>query len=253
MKLIRFIYQDKEWYGELIDDFVALYKGDIATGLAPAGVDVALADIKLLSPVKPSKAVCVGLNYIDHIEETNAQRPDEPCIFIKPSTSVIGPGESIIRPAMSRRVDYEGELAIVISRTAKNIPEEMAAAFIFGYTCANDVTARDLQSKDGQWTRGKGFDTFLPIGPCIETDINPAALPIRTCLNGKTVQDSNTKYLLFGVEKMVSFVSQVMTLLPGDVILTGTSSGIGPMVSGDTVAVEIEGIGRLENPVIDPA
>lgn len=251
MKLIRFIYNGKECYGELSGETATLLNGDIENGFSSGEISIPLDHIKLLSPVMPSKAVCVGLNYIDHIEETGATRPEEPVIFIKPSTSVIAPGDAIVHPPITERMDYEGELAVVIGATARNVPESEAERYIFGYTCANDVTARDLQSRDGQWTRAKGFDTFLPLGPWIETDIDPSSLAIRTFLNGKTVQDSNTEHLLFKIPKIISFISSAMTLLPGDVILTGTSSGIGPMKPGDTVTVEIEGLGRLDNPIID--
>jgi 2-keto-4-pentenoate hydratase/2-oxohepta-3-ene-1,7-dioic acid hydratase in catechol pathway len=175
--------------------------------------------------------------------------PKEPLIFMKPSTSVIGPGEAIIYPKMSKRVDYEAELAIVIGKEAKKVSEERAADYILGYTCLNDVTARDLQPKDGQWTTAKGFDTFAPIGPWIVTDIDPHHLDVSSYLNGERCQHSNTKNLIFGPRQLVSFISRVMTLLPGDVIATGTPSGIGPMAVGDKIDVVIEGIGTLSNNV----
>jgi 2-keto-4-pentenoate hydratase/2-oxohepta-3-ene-1,7-dioic acid hydratase in catechol pathway len=192
----------------------------------------------------------LGLNYRDHAEELKAVVPQDPLIFLKPSTSIIGPGESIVYPKMSKRVDYEAELAIVIRRPAKAIPEEKVEDYILGYTCFNDVTARDLAPKDGQWTRAKSFDTFAPIGPWIVTDIDPNNLEISSYLNGERRQHSNTKNLIFGISKLVSFISQVMTLLPGDVIATGTPSGIGPMAVGDKVEVVVEGIGTLTNTVI---
>jgi len=198
----------------------------------------------------PSKTVCVGMNYLDHIKELGSDIPEEPVLFLKPTTAVIGPCDSIILPAISKRVDYEGELAIVIGKRARHLSEENALDCVFGYTCANDVTARDLQKKDGQWARCKGFDTFLPIGPCIETKLDAGALTIRTMLNGKVEQDSNTNQLLFKIPKLISFITECMTLEPGDVILTGTSSGVGPIASGDTVSVEIEGIGTLENTAV---
>ncbi|OXT08458.1 hypothetical protein CE561_05230 [Thermoanaerobacterium thermosaccharolyticum] len=206
-------------------------------------------DVKLLPPCEMTKAVCVGLNYGDHIEEMGDRRPDEPTLFIKPATAAIGPDDYIVIPEMSERVDYEGELAVVIKNTAKDVSEDEALNYVLGYTIANDVTARDLQSKDGQWTRAKSFDTFLPLGPWIETDLDPSNLEIKTYVNGKLKQHSNTKHLIFSVPKLVSFISHVMTLNPGDVILTGTPSGVGPLNSGDIVTIEIEGIGKLTNKV----
>jgi len=209
-----------------------------------------MEEVRLLAPCLPSKIVAIGLNYRDHAEEVKLEIPKEPVFFIKPSTSVIGPGEAIVFPKMSRRVDYEGELAIVIKKTAKSVPEEKAGDYILGYTCLNDVTARDLQPKNGQWTLSKGFDTFAPIGPWIATDIDPSQLEISTFLNGERRQHSNTRNLIFGCKALVSYVSQVMTLLPGDVIATGTSSGIGEMAVGDRVDVVIEGIGTLSNTIV---
>jgi 2-keto-4-pentenoate hydratase/2-oxohepta-3-ene-1,7-dioic acid hydratase in catechol pathway len=184
-----------------------------------------IEEVRLLAPSLPSKIVAIGLNYRDHAEEVKLEIPKEPVFFIKPSTSVIGPGEAIVFPKMSRRVDYEGELAIVIKKTAKSVPEEKAGDYILGYTCLNDVTARDLQPKNGQWTLSKGFDTFAPIGPWIVTDIDPSQLEISTFLNGERRQHSNTRNLIFGCKSLLSYVSPGVTLLPGDVIATGTSSG----------------------------
>jgi 2-keto-4-pentenoate hydratase/2-oxohepta-3-ene-1,7-dioic acid hydratase in catechol pathway len=178
--------------------------------------------------------------------------PPEPIIFLKPSTAVCGPGDPIFRPtAISERVDFEGELAVVIGRLCNQVPAEMAASVIFGYTCANDVTARDLQARDGQWTRAKGFDTFCPLGPWVETDVDPSDLALTTELNSEVKQSSRTSLLLHGVPALIAHISQVMTLLPGDVLLTGTPAGVGPMDKGDQVRVTIEGIGSLTNPVTD--
>jgi 2-keto-4-pentenoate hydratase/2-oxohepta-3-ene-1,7-dioic acid hydratase in catechol pathway len=216
------------------------------------GIRFPVADIRLLAPILPSKVVCIGKNYADHAREMGGEAPDEPIIFLKPSTAVCGPGDPIQRPTqLSERVDFEGELAVVIGRPCRQVLAERVAEVIFGYTCANDVTARDLQAKDGQWTRAKGFDTFCPIGPWIETDVNPADLELSTVLNGEVKQHSRTSLLLHGVHALVMYVSQVMTLLPGDVLLTGTPAGIGPMDKGDQVSVTIEGIGTLTNPVTD--
>lgn len=206
-----------------------------------------LDEVLLLAPCEPSKILCVGLNYRDHAREMNIQLPGEPVIFMKPSTTVIGSGQKIVCPSISRRVDYEAELAVVVSKMAKNVPRETAHEYIFGYTCGNDVTARDLQPKNGQWTISKSFDTFCPLGPVIETEIDPADLPVRLLLNGEIRQSSNTDQMVFSPADLVSYLSRVMTLYPGDVILTGTPSGVGPLAPGDEVTVEIAGIGSLVN------
>ena len=209
-----------------------------------------LSNLKILPPLKPSKIVCIGLNYRDHARELNMDIPDEPVIFIKPSTAVIGHLDPIIYPPFSKQVDYEVELAVVISRIAQNVDEDYANNYINGYTILNDVTARDLQRKDGQWTRAKSFNTFCPIGPCIETELNPIKLNISLKLNGEIKQDSNTKNMIFNPEELVDFISHIMTLNPGDLIATGTPPGVGPMKVGDTLEAEVEGIGSLKNFVI---
>jgi len=209
-----------------------------------------LARVRLLSPVAPSKVVAIGLNYRAHAAEFDKELPEEPMLFMKPSTSVIGPEDFIIYPShMSRRVDYEGELAIVIGREAKDVPVERAASFILGYTCFNDVTARDLQGKDKQYTRAKGFDTFACVGPCIQTELDPLDVRIQTFLDGEKKQDTSTSDMIFNAFELVSFVSHVMTLLPGDIIATGTPSGVGKMKPGNVVEVNIDGIGTLKNTV----
>jgi len=209
-----------------------------------------LETVRLISPVAPSKIVAIGLNYRAHAAEFDKELPEEPMLFMKPSTSVIGPNDFIIYPShMSRRVDYEGELAIVIGREAKEVPVEQTPAYILGYTCFNDVTARDLQGKDKQYTRAKGFDTFACVGPCIETELDPRNVRIETYLNGEKRQDTSTSDMIFNAFELVSFVSYVMTLLPGDIIATGTPSGVGKMKPGNVVEVNIEGIGRLTNTV----
>lgn len=215
------------------------------------GEEWELGKVRLLSPVSPSKVVAIGLNYRAHAAEFDKELPEEPMLFMKPSTSVIGPGDFIIYPShMSHRVDYEGELAIVIGREAKDVPAERAASYILGYTCFNDVTARDLQGKDKQYTRAKGFDTFACVGPCIETVLDPLNVRIRTFLDGEKRQDTSTSDMIFNAFELVSFVSHVMTLLPGDVIATGTPSGVGKMKPGNTVEVSIDGIGVLKNTVV---
>jgi len=217
----------------------------------PTGRRHPLDAVRLLSPVLPSKVVCVGKNYAAHAAEFGDTPPDEPCLFIKPDTTVIGPDAEIVYPAMSRQVDYEAELALVIGRTLRNASLDEARAGIFGCTCLNDVTARDLQRKDGQWTRAKGFDTFCPLGPWIETDVgDPDRLEIELFLNGERRQHANTDQLVHKTAALTRFVSQVMTLRPGDVIATGTPAGIGPMQPGDVVEVRIERIGTLRNRLV---
>jgi 2-keto-4-pentenoate hydratase/2-oxohepta-3-ene-1,7-dioic acid hydratase in catechol pathway len=208
-----------------------------------------LADVRLLAPILPSKVVAVGRNYADHAAEMGNAVPDEPIIFLKPSTSVIGPNARILLPPSSARVDHEGELAVVIGRPAREVRAENAASVILGYTVANDVTARDLQKLDVQFTRGKGFNTFCPIGPWIETDLDPSDLGVRTEVDGEVRQDGRTSDMVHTVGAIIEFVSEIMDLLPGDVILTGTPAGVGPLEAGQTVSVTIEGIGTLSNPV----
>lgn len=212
---------------------------------------VPLAELRLVAPILPSKVVAVGKNYADHAREMGGEPPAEPVIFMKPATSVIGPTSPIIYPShLSARVDYEGELAVVIGRLCRSVPVERAFDVVLGYTCGNDVTARDLQERDGQWTRSKSFDTFCPLGPWIVTDVDPSDLELVTLLNGEVRQRARTSSLLHGIAELIAFVSDVMTLLPGDVILTGTPAGVGPMRPGDEVAVRLEGIGTLANRVV---
>ena len=212
----------------------------------------ALADVRLMSPILPSKVVCVGRNYAAHAAEHGAEVPAEPLLFLKPSTSIIGPDDAIRIPPVSKQVEHEAELAIVIGASgARRIKRSAAARAIFGYTIANDVTARDLQAKDGQWTRAKGFDSFCPLGPWIDTSVDVADAEIRCEVNEEVRQLGRTKDMVFDPATLVSYVSHVMTLLPGDVILTGTPDGVEPMVAGDKVSVSVEGIGTLTNQVID--
>jgi 2-keto-4-pentenoate hydratase/2-oxohepta-3-ene-1,7-dioic acid hydratase in catechol pathway len=239
-------------FGVLNDqDQILVLRGDpLYSGIVPTESKVALSDVRLLAPVIPrSKVVCVGKNYADHAAEMGSQVPKEPVIFLKPNTSVIGPNDTIQWPRMSERVDFEGELAIVISRICKEVPAAKFADVIFGYTIANDVTARDLQKVDGQWNRAKGFDTFCPLGPWIETEFKPASQKIITMLNGEVKQSEPLSSMTFKIPQIIEFISSVMTLLPGDVILTGTPAGIGPMPAGAEVIVTIEGIGSLSNKV----
>ena len=199
--------------------------------------------------VSPSKIVCVGRNYADHAKELGNETPQEPLLFLKPPSALLAPGGTIVLPLQSQRVEYEGELAVVIGRTAKNVRRADWRDYVQGFSCANDVTARDLQKKDGQFTRGKGFDTFCPIGPRIVSDLDVSSLRVTTRVNGETRQDGNTRQMIFPCDVLLEFITSVMTLLPGDVILTGTPAGVGPLAKGDTVEVEVEGIGTLRNVV----
>ena len=230
---------------------ISVIAGDpIYAGVSKTGAVTQLSDVRLLAPVIPrSKVVCIGKNYADHAAEMNSEVPTEPIIFLKPNTSVIGPMDTIVWPLMSERVDHEAELAIVIGRICKDVPRERVTDVIFGYTIANDVTARDLQKKDGQWSRAKGFDTFCPLGPWIDTDFVPGTQAISSKINDVQKQNARLNQMIFGVPEIVQFVSQVMTLLPGDVILTGTPAGIGPLQPQGTVTVAIEGLGELTNRV----
>lgn len=238
-------------FGVLAEGSIAIITGDpLYMGVNPTGKVVPLAQVRLLAPVLPrSKVVCIGKNYADHAKEMGGEVPHEPIIFLKPNTSVIGPGDTIAWPAMSERVDFEAELAIVIGRLCKDVPKERASDVIFGYTLANDVTARDLQKRDGQWSRAKGFDTFCPLGPWIETDFAPADQKISSTLNGEVMQSAKLSDMIFDIPTIINFVTQVMTLLPGDVILTGTPAGIAPMPEKSLITVAIEGLGELTNKV----
>ncbi len=249
MKYCRFMNgQNEIGYGVIQGEMIQLLdKNFLDPSNKQTNAWVSLDEVTLLAPVLPSKVICVGLNYALHAKELNHALPDDPVIFLKPPTCVIGPDEEILYPNMSQRVDYEAELAVIIGTTIKDVTEAEAIEGIFGYSCANDVTARDLQKKDGQWTRGKSFDTFCPIGPWIVTEVDPSQLDVRLLLNGMVKQSSNTRNFMASVPKLVSFISQVMTLLPGDVVLTGTPEGIGPMLPGDEVIVEIQSIGQLRN------
>lgn len=257
MRIVRFITKGKIKYGKLVDRVIYSFQGGLFTHLKSSdspfildGSTYQLDDVRLLAPCLPTKIVCLGLNYRKHAEETKLDIPAKPLIFLKPSTAVIGPDDRIILPRTSRRVDYEGELGVVIGRKAKDVPEEKAREYVLGYTCFNDVSERYDQREDGQWTRAKGYDTFAPLGPCIETEVDPCDLRLETYLNGELCQSASTSELIFGVSKLISFISNVMTLLPSDVIATGTPSGIGRMNPGDVVEVRIEKIGTLRNFVV---
>jgi 2-keto-4-pentenoate hydratase/2-oxohepta-3-ene-1,7-dioic acid hydratase in catechol pathway len=251
MKIYRYKYRNKISYGVLKEDLLYPVEGSIYRKFGLKRKGFPISDVLLLPPVKPSKIVAIGRNYRDHAAEMGKPLPEEPLIFLKPPSALVGPNEIIIYPDMSKRVDYEGELAVVIRKKAHLLAENAnIQAYILGYSCFNDVTARDLQRKDVQFTRGKSFDTFAAVGPCIATGIDPSALRLKTFLNGKLKQSGNTKNLIFPVPYLVRFISRVMTLNPGDIIATGTPAGIGPMVPGDRVDVQIEGIGVLSNKVL---
>ncbi len=250
MKFARIEYKTETYYSRLNDNNTfSLLEGDIFEYFSDTDIVLRPEDVKILPPCSPSKIVAVGLNYSDHAKEMKLKIPDFPALFLKPSSSVIGSGDYIIYPPMSKQVDYEAELAVVIGKTASYVSEADAAQYILGYTCLNDVTARDLQAIDSQWTRAKGFDTFAPLGPVIETELDGDNADITLRLNGEVRQHSNTSNFIFSVNNLVSQISKVMTLNPGDVITTGTPSGIGPMKPGDIVEVDISGIGILKNTV----
>lgn len=250
MKLVRFRSGDDIAYGLAEAAGVTLYHGSPLVAWEPTETVVPWESVHLLAPVLPSKVVCVGKNYLDHAEEMGGTVPEEPVIFLKPATSVVGPDTPVVYPSISTEVHHEAELAVVIGRVARHVRAEDASSFILGYTAANDVTARDLQRRDGQWTRAKGFDTFCPLGPAIETEFDPLErMGIVGRVNGEVRQSGFTSDMVFGVAEIVEFVSRVMTLLPGDVVLTGTPAGVGPVEPGDLMEVEIDGIGTLQNRV----
>ncbi|MCZ7626306.1 MAG: fumarylacetoacetate hydrolase family protein [Candidatus Methylomirabilis sp.] len=249
MRIARFVTNKQLRYGVVEDSVVREVEGDIFGKFTVTDRTHSLKRTRFLTPTDPSKIIGVGLNYRDHAEEMRLEPPEEPIIFLKPSTASLPHRGRIIYPKSCDRLDYEAELGIVIRRTARAVPVERAHRYVLGYVCVNDVTARNLQHKDGQWTRAKSFDTFAPFGPWIQTDLDLSDACIRALLNGIIRQESNISNLIFEVPYLVHFVSTVMTLYPGDVITTGTSSGIGPMRPGDTIEIEIEGIGRLSNTV----
>lgn len=250
MRIVRFAKDKEARYGIVEDDVVREIQGDVFGRFKAMRKTHPLKRIKYLTPSEPTKIVAVGLNYRDHAEEMKQGIPDEPVLFMKPPTAALPHLGKIIYPKQCSRLDYEAELAVVIKRYAKGVPRERALRYVLGYTCFNDVTARDLQRKDGQWTRAKSFDTFAPFGPWIETELDLSSAPVRAYLNGELRQNSTTKNLIFDVPFLVSFISQIMPLLPGDLIATGTPSGVGPMQPGDLIEIEVGGIGRLRNTVI---
>lgn len=252
VRICRVSVDDDLHYGVIEGDAVALLTSHPFGPFEPDGRVFALADVRLVAPVLPSKIVAVAKNYMDHVREMGGtQAPSEPMIFLKPSTCVVGPDDPIALPWQSEQVEHEAEIAVVIGRMCRDVPEERVSEVILGYTCANDVTARDLQRTDGQWGRAKGFDTFCPLGPWIETDLDVDDASVECRVSGEVRQRGTGSQMVRSVPELVAWVSSVMTLLPGDVILTGTPAGVGPLVAGDEVSVTISGIGTLTNPVVD--
>jgi 2-keto-4-pentenoate hydratase/2-oxohepta-3-ene-1,7-dioic acid hydratase in catechol pathway len=254
MRIARYEFEGRARYG-LADPesgTVREIAGDPFDRIEATGKTRRLEEVRLLAPVVPGKIVAVGLNYRDHAREMGKTIPEEPLLFLKAPSALNDPGGEIVYPSQSQRVDYEAELAVVIGRVAKNVKEKDAAAHILGYTCINDVTARDLQVKDVQYTRAKGFDTFAPLGPWIVTDFDPSSASVRCLVNGEVRQDGNTREMGASVHRLVEFISSVMTLFPGDVIATGTPPGVGSLRVGDVVTVEVGGIGALTNRVVAP-
>jgi 2-keto-4-pentenoate hydratase/2-oxohepta-3-ene-1,7-dioic acid hydratase in catechol pathway len=250
VKLFRMDHAGSPRYAIEADGALRLVEGDVFAG-PPYRTGATIKPGRFLAPVTPSKVVAIGLNYKDHAAEMNKPLPAEPLMFMKPSTAVIGPEDAIRIPASAGMVHHEAELGVVIGKLAHRVTADQALAYVLGFTCVNDVTSRDLQKKDVQYTRAKGFDTFAPIGPCIAIGLEWDRLDIELSVNGEKRQSSNTRQLIFSVREIIAFVSSVMTLLPGDVISTGTPSGVGPLIPGDRVTVKIEGIGELSNPVIE--
>jgi 2-keto-4-pentenoate hydratase/2-oxohepta-3-ene-1,7-dioic acid hydratase in catechol pathway len=254
MRLLRFRHGDRIATGAIQpgSDTIQVIAGTFFQDPLPTGDEIPVDDVMLLAPVLPSKLVCVGKNYAAHAAEFGMDVPEEPLLFLKPSTAVIGPGDAIRLLPINRRTDYGGELAVVMGRLARNVRAEDASRFILGFTCANDVTLRDLQRPDDQWARAKGFDGSCPLGPWIETSVDPTDAIVETRLNGDVVQHASTSDMVFGVAELIEYVTTFMTMLPGDVLLTGTPEGVGRIQAGDTVEVEVDGVGTLRNEVSGP-
>ncbi|MEW6621611.1 MAG: fumarylacetoacetate hydrolase family protein [Bacillota bacterium] len=250
MKIVRIWDGTKVSYGILDISSVIPIEGNIYGEYQLSKKEYTLSEVQLLVPCEPTKIICIGLNYHDHAKEVSLPIPKEPVVFLKPPSTLTASGSNIVYPVQCNRLDYEAELAIIIGTVVKDIKPTEVMDCVFGYTCANDITARNLQPLDGQWTVAKSFDTFCPIGPYIETEISPDSLDIKLWLNGNIKQNSNTSQMIFDVPYLVSYLSKIMTLFPGDIIITGTPSGVGPMNPGDTVEVEITGLGKLVNRVV---
>jgi 2-keto-4-pentenoate hydratase/2-oxohepta-3-ene-1,7-dioic acid hydratase in catechol pathway len=250
VRLVRFRHGERIATGFLSGEEVRVLRGTFFEDPVPSGVDVPAAEVRLLAPVIPSKVVAVARNYPEHAAEMGNPLPERPMLFFKPATAVIGPGDPIPIPADSERVDHEAELAVVIGRLCRRVSEEDAPKYILGYTCANDVTARDWQKADGQWARAKGSDGFCPLGPWVETELDPGDLAVTSRVNGRARQSGRTSEMAFSPASLISYSSRTITLLPGDVVLTGTPPGVGPLQPGDRVEIEVEGVGVLDNPVV---
>ena len=250
MRIVRFQEANKTpKYGWILEDKIGEIQGDVFGSYKRKEAETPLADVKLLPPSEPTKIICVGRNYVDHAKELGNEVPKIPLIFMKPPSSIIGNGENIILPLQSQQVEHEGELVVVIGKRGKNITTEEARDYIFGYTIGDDVTARDLQKTDGQWTRAKGFDTFCSFGPWIDTEFDPSDAVVTCRVNGQMRQMASTRDMVFNVGVLIAYVSSIMTLEPGDLLFTGTPAGVGVLEDGDVVDVEIEGLGKLSNPV----
>jgi 2-keto-4-pentenoate hydratase/2-oxohepta-3-ene-1,7-dioic acid hydratase in catechol pathway len=251
MRVVRYQIKDKApRYGWILEDKVGAIEGNIYGDFRRLEAETPLASVHLLAPAQPGKIVCIGRNYVEHAKEQNAELPKVPLLFMKPPSSILSPGDPIELPSQSHQVEHEGELVAVIGKRGRNLTTNEAQGFLYGYTIGNDVTARDLQHSDGQWTRAKGFDTFCPFGPWIDTEFDPSDALITTKVSGQPRQMASTRDMVFNVSILIAFISSVMTLEPGDLIFTGTPAGVGPLTPGDVVEVDIEGLGRLSNPVI---
>ena len=250
MRIVR--YQTKNEaprYGWILENKVGPIEGDIYGEYRRLEAEIPLTEVKLLAPAQPSKILCIGRNYAEHARERDVEVPKVPLVFLKAPSSIINPGDTILLPPQSQQVEHEAELVVIIGKRGRNIIAEEAQNYVYGYTAGNDVTARDLQKLDGQWTRAKGFDTFCPFGPWIDTEFDPSDAVITCKVNGQPRQMASTRDMIFNVNVLIAFISSVMTLEPGDIIFTGTPAGVGPLKSGDSVEVEIEGLGKLVNPV----
>lgn len=250
MRIVRYqIKNESPGYGWILEDKVGAIEGDIFGEYRRLETETPLSEVKLLAPAQPSKIICIGRNYVEHAKEHNVEVPKVPLIFLKPPSSILAPGETILLPSQSQQIEHEAELVVVLGKRGRHITPEQAQAYIYGYTVGNDVTARDLQKSDGQWTRAKGFDTFCPFGPWVDTDFDPSDAVVTCKVSGQPRQMASTRDMVFNVGQLIAFISSVMTIEPGDLIFTGTPAGVGPLKSGDTVDVEIEGLGKLSNPV----
>jgi len=251
MRIVRYqIKNETPRYGWILEGKVGSLFGNIYEEYRRMEAEIPIGEVKLLAPGQPSKIICIGRNYVEHAREQNAEVSNVPLIFLKPPSAIINPGEAIILPPQSQQIEHEGEMVVVIGKGGRNIIPEEAQGHILGYTIGNDVTARDLQHSDGQWTRAKGFDTFCPFGPWVETEFDASDALITCRVSGQPRQMASTRDMVFSVNQLIAFISSVMTLYPGDLIFTGTPAGVGPLKPGDTVEVEIEGLGKLSNPVV---